>query len=71
MTKTTETSSTLSYEKARDELAEIVSKLESGANSLEESLNLWERGEELVAICQKWLDDAKERIDKVRKQNEK
>ena len=38
----------LSYEAARDELAEVVSKLESGKASLEESLKLWERGEELA-----------------------
>ena len=50
----------LSYEAARDELAEVVSKLESGKASLEESLKLWERGEELAKICQDWLDGAKE-----------
>lgn len=56
----------LSFEAARDELAEVVAKLESTGNSLEESLALWERGEKLVAICQQWLDNAKERIEKVR-----
>ncbi|MFZ1361918.1 MAG: exodeoxyribonuclease VII small subunit [Candidatus Nanopelagicales bacterium] len=56
----------LSFEAARDELAEVVAKLESSGNSLEESLALWERGEKLVAICQQWLDNAKERIEKVR-----
>ena len=52
----------LSYEAARDELAEVVSKLESGKTSLEESLKLWERGEELAKICQDWLDGAKAKI---------
>ena len=33
----------LSYEAARDELAEIVESLEDGSASLEESLKLWER----------------------------
>lgn len=56
----------LSFEAARDELAEVVAKLESTGNSLEESLALWERGEKLVAICQQWLNNAKERIEKVR-----
>lgn len=56
----------LSFEAARDELAEVVAKLESTGNSLEESLALWERGEKLVAICHQWLDNAKERIEKVR-----
>lgn len=56
----------LSFEQARDELAEVVAKLESSGNSLEESLALWERGELLVTTCQRWLDDAKARIEKVR-----
>ena len=54
---------TLSYEQARDELALIVQRLESGGASLEESLALWERGEELAAICQAWLDGAKAKVD--------
>ena len=53
-----------SYEAARTELREIVTKLESGGQSLEESLALWERGEQLADICQRWLDDAGERLDK-------
>ena len=60
----------LSYETARDELAEVVSKLESGKASLEESLKLWERGEELAKICQDWLDGAKAKLDKVKSQVE-
>ena len=51
------------YEQARDELIEIVQKLETGGTTLEESLTLWERGEELAAICQRWLDGARERLD--------
>ena len=54
----------LSYEQARDELMEVVQKLETGGTSLEESLALWERGEQLAAICQQWLDGAKERLAK-------
>ena len=53
---------TLSYEQARDELVLIVQRLESGGASLEESLALWERGEELAAICQAWLDGAKAKV---------
>ncbi len=53
----------LSYEAARDELAEIVESLEDGSATLEESLKLWERGEELAKICQEWLDGAKKKID--------
>ncbi|MGI8647541.1 MAG: exodeoxyribonuclease VII small subunit [Mycobacteriales bacterium] len=51
-----------SYEQARDELAEVVSKLETGGATLEESLTLWERGEKLAAICQEWLDGARQRL---------
>jgi exodeoxyribonuclease VII small subunit len=53
----------LSYEAARDELAEVVRKLEAGGATLEESLGLWERGEELAKVCQNWLDGAKARLD--------
>jgi exodeoxyribonuclease VII small subunit len=52
-----------SYEVARDELAEVVRRLEAGGATLEESLALWERGEELAKVCQGWLDGAKARLD--------
>jgi len=52
----------LSYEQARDELVTVVARLESGAESLEESLALWERGEALATRCQQWLDGARERL---------
>ncbi len=52
-----------SYEAARAELREIVGKLESGGQSLEDSLALWERGEQLADICQRWLDAASSRLD--------
>lgn len=52
-----------SYEAARAELREIVAKLETGGQSLEESLALWERGEVLADLCQRWLDAAGERLD--------
>ena len=52
-----------SYEAARAELAEVMKALESGGQSLEDSLELWKRGEELADICQRWLDDAGRRLD--------
>lgn len=52
-----------SYEQARDELAKIVAKLEAGGTSLEDSIALWERGEELTRICNEWLDKAKARLE--------
>jgi exodeoxyribonuclease VII small subunit len=56
-------SETLGYEQARDELLKVVQKLETGGTSLQESIELWERGEELAAICQRWLDGARARFD--------
>ena len=55
-----------SFEQARDELADVVRRLEAGGTTLEESLALWERGEELATICQRWLDDARTRLDAAR-----
>ena len=52
----------LSYEQARAELATVVEKLESGGTTLEESLALWERGEELAVICPRGLDNARARL---------
>jgi exodeoxyribonuclease VII small subunit len=51
------------YEQARDELVEIVRQLEAGGVTLEQSLKLWERGEELARICQEWLDGARARLE--------
>lgn len=53
----------LSYEQAREELADVVRRLEAGGLSLEESLSLWERGERLAGICQQRLDGARQRLD--------
>jgi len=52
----------ISYEQAREELVEVVRKLEAGGTTLEESLALWERGEELASTCQQWLDGARKRL---------
>jgi exodeoxyribonuclease VII small subunit len=50
------------YEQAREELADVVRQLETGGATLEESLALWERGEQLATICQEWLDGARARL---------
>ncbi|HET8658950.1 MAG TPA: exodeoxyribonuclease VII small subunit, partial [Micromonosporaceae bacterium] len=49
----------LNYEQARAELASVVERLEAGGATLEESLALWERGERLADVCQRWLDGAR------------
>lgn len=61
---TTESVEQLSYEDARAELIEVVRSLEAGGLGLEEALTLWERGEHLAEVCQRWLDGARERLDK-------
>lgn len=53
----------LGYEQARDELANVVARLESGGLSLEDSLALWERGETLARICERHLAGARERVE--------
>lgn len=54
---------TMGYEQARDELVDVVRRLEAGAASLEESLRLWERGEALADRCEQWLAGARARLD--------
>jgi len=56
----------LTYEQARDALIDVVRRLESGAETLEESLALWERGEALARHCEQWLAGAQARLDAAR-----
>jgi exodeoxyribonuclease VII small subunit len=53
----------MSYEQARDELVKVVSELEQGSVTLEQSLALWERGEALANQCESWLSGARKRLD--------
>jgi exodeoxyribonuclease VII small subunit len=55
-------SKALSYEQAREELTAVVRRLEAGGLSLEDSLELWERGERLATICTEWLEGARARL---------
>ncbi|MFP7761026.1 exodeoxyribonuclease VII small subunit [Marisediminicola sp. LYQ134] len=56
----------LTYEQARDELVAVVTELEQGSATLEQSLALWERGEALATRCEQWLIGAKARLDAAR-----
>ena len=56
----------LTYEQAREELVRVVHQLEAGGTPLEESLALWERGERLATVCQRWLDGAQAKIEAAR-----
>ncbi|MFG7942457.1 exodeoxyribonuclease VII small subunit [Streptomyces sp. NHF165] len=64
------TADALSYEQARAELVQVVQRLEAGGSTLEESLALWERGEELAGICREWLEGARARLDAVLEEEE-
>lgn len=57
----------MGFEAARDELADVVRRLEAGGTTLDESLTLWERGEELASICQTWLDEARAKLEAVKR----
>ncbi len=56
----------LSYEEARNELVQVVADLEAGTATLEQTIELWERGEALAARCEEWLVGAKERLNKAK-----
>jgi exodeoxyribonuclease VII small subunit len=58
----TEEKPELSYEQARDELTDVVRRLEAGGLTLEASLELWQRGEKLAGICEEWLEGARARL---------
>ena len=55
----------LSFENALKALEEVVRKLESGEVPLDESIDLYERGEKLRQHCQARLDAAQARIEKI------
>lgn len=57
--------STLSFEDALRQLESIVSRLESGEASLDESIGLYTRGDALRAQCEARLKDAQARIEKI------
>jgi exodeoxyribonuclease VII small subunit len=52
----------LTYEQARDQLADVVRRLEAGGLTLEDSLALWEQGEQLATTCEEWLEGARARL---------
>lgn len=60
----------LSFEQARDELEAIVRRLEDGNVTLQESVDLWERGEKLAAHCDQLLGQVESRIEAAKAQVE-
>ncbi|HID53135.1 MAG TPA: exodeoxyribonuclease VII small subunit [Anaerolineae bacterium] len=61
----TEETEKLSFEEALVELEGIVTKLEAGELTLEESLALFERGQKLAALCNQQLDEASLRVEQL------
>ena len=59
------TKKAFSFEQALEELQTIVTALEAGNVSLDDSLGLYERGVELVRLCNQRLDEAQQRISVV------
>ncbi len=59
------TDTTPSFEDAYRELGEIIDRLESGELSLDESVILYERGRQLVTLCEKHLDAAELRVTRL------
>jgi exodeoxyribonuclease VII small subunit len=60
----------LTYEQARDELIEVVNRLESGTENLDESMKLFARGQELAGLCEKYLSDARGVVDATKGESE-
>lgn len=54
--------SELGYEQCRDELIDVVQRLEQGGLDLDASLGLWERGEQLAKRCEEHLAGARRRV---------
>lgn len=62
---------THTYEEAMQKLEQIVSRLESGEATLDESLKLFEEGAKLAAFCSKALDTAEQKITTLAQDTEK
>jgi exodeoxyribonuclease VII small subunit len=57
----------MTYEQARDELTKVLNQLEAGSVTLDQSMDLWERGEVLAQKCEQWLAGARAKLDAVLK----
>jgi exodeoxyribonuclease VII small subunit len=55
----------MTFEEAQKELEQIVERLERGQAGLDETLKLWERGEELYRVCRDQLDAAHGKIEEL------
>lgn len=55
----------LTFEQAYEELTAIIEQMESGTLPLDESVKLYERGQNLSAYCERLLEDAELRINQL------
>jgi len=65
MAETGDSIGSMSFEQALKALEEVVRRLEGGEVPLDESIDLYERGESLRKHCQARLDAAQARIEKI------
>ncbi len=65
MSETEKDSADLSFEEALKRLEDIVRKLESGDVPLDQSIELYSQGEQLRTLCQKRLEAAQAKIEKI------
>lgn len=68
---TAKKAASLNFEKSLQELEEIVSDMEQGDLSLEQSLKSFERGVKLTKVCQKTLSDAEQKVEILLKETSK
>ena len=61
----------LTFEAAEKELEQIVDRLERGEAGLDETIALWERGEQLYRFCRERLDAAHGKIEELAKQQQR
>ena len=71
MSESKKVSKKFNFEKALEELEEIVSRLDSGELGLEEMLEEFERGIKLVRSCQKFLEQAQKKVEMLIADSEK
>tara|TARA_B100001769_G_C21871743_1_gene471728 strand:- start:116 stop:346 length:231 start_codon:yes stop_codon:yes gene_type:complete len=58
------------FEKSINRLEELVDKMESGESSLEQNLEWFEEGMDLIKVCQTHLADADKRVQELIKSSE-
>jgi exodeoxyribonuclease VII small subunit len=63
-------SENMSFEEAMKRLDEVIARLSDGGAGIEESMQLYCEGAELVAKCEKELDNAKLRMEKLFEKSE-